>query len=196
MYASIDTTITEEDIDNAFIYADTANDTATYQQIRNVLEKLEITATIYTYGIEVTNYEMGTTTNLSGAEFGVFTYDTANSVCTNTQIGSNFTVGNNNKANFKGVDGLAKYCVKQVKAPNGYNLNNTDYIIGPDADYSTVDQNGNYAITITNQRMSALPFTGGVGTIIYIVVGLVIIIGAIIFIIMYKKKNKKDNTKE
>lgn len=195
LYATIDSTITEEDIDNAFIYAETASDNATYQQIRKVLEKVETSAVVYTYGVEITNVEQDTNNSLSGAEFGVFTYDTTNDTCTNTQIGSNFSV-TNNTANFVGVDGLNKFCVKQVKAPSGYKLNTTPAIIGPDTANNTINQDGNYALTITNAKMSVLPFTGGVGTILYTGLGLLIIVGSTMFIIVYKKKNKKEIIEE
>ena len=189
LYTTLTETITDADIENAFVYAGTANDTTKYQQIRKVLNRVEISIPVYVYGVEITNYEQDTTMNLTGAEFGIFEYDTTNSTCTNTQIGSNFTInGNNYKANFTGIDGTNKYCVKQVKTPTGYKLNTTPVVFGPSTDNSTIDQNGNYAITIYNTRMSALPFTGGLGTIIYTCIGLIIMIVTATFIVLNKRK--------
>ena len=115
-------------------------------------------------------------------------FDNTNNVCTNTQIGSNFSVGSNDKAIFNGLDGVSKYCIKQVKTTSGYSLNTTTAIIEPGTDFSTLNQNGYYEVIITNEESSTLPSTGGVGTIIFTAIGLLIIVGSSLFLINSKKK--------
>ena len=65
-----------------------------------------------------------------------------------------------------------------------------------DALLSSIDQNGNYALTVTNTKMLSLPFTGGSGTVVYVVVGLLVVVCAGVFLVIYSKKNKKEVTEE
>ena len=77
-----------------------------------------------------------------------------------------------------------KYPLEETKAPTGYNLRadvNFTVGLGSYADASTA--------TITNAPTLTLPSTGGMGTIVFSVIGSVLMLGAV-------KLYKKDGVEE
>ena len=84
--------------------------------------------------------------------------------------------------------------LKQVKSPIGYQLIKEPIsveIATEDAQPGT--QEGYYQVITYNDAMWFLPSTGGIGTILYTVIGL-LVIGVSIFSIIYlRKKNFSTN---
>lgn len=81
------------------------------------------------------------------------------------------------------------YYLKQVKAPSGYRLINDTITL----DLSSLDSGTKpcYVVELEAEETSALPFTGGSGTIIYSILGLVIVITGVSGYVLYRRKNKK-----
>lgn len=79
--------------------------------------------------------------------------------------------------------------MKQVKAPSGYRLINDTITL----DLSSLDSGTKpcYVVELEAEETSALPFTGGSGTIIYSILGLVIVITGVSGYVLYRRKNKK-----
>ena len=156
----------------------------TDEDISKVLGVASNTNTVYTYGMTVTN-EDNNSNILSGAEFQLY----SDKECT-IPVGDKITIGTDGTALFKGIDDTSTYYLKQVKAVTGYRLMTDVIEVSKDKLSLT---NGLYNLTITNTKMGLLPSTGGLGTILYTLVGLLVIgVGSTMFI-KYRQKQAQVN---
>lgn len=127
-------------------------------------------------------------TALSGAEFKIFKAGTTQYLQADWTWGSKadarvFTSGADGKFEVTGL-AYGNYTLEETKAPTGYNLRadvNFTVGLGSYADASTA--------TITNAPTLNLPSTGGMGTIVFSVIGSVLMLGAV-------KLYKKDGVEE
>ena len=125
---------------------------------------------------------------LSGAEFKIFKAGTTQYLQADWSWGSKadarvFTSGADGKFEVTGL-AYGDYFLEETKAPTGYNLRaDVDFTVasGSYADASTA--------TITNAPTLTLPSTGGMGTIVFTVIGSVLMLGAV-------KLYKKDSVEE
>jgi LPXTG-motif cell wall-anchored protein len=118
----------------------------------------------------------------------------------------------------KGAEGVTltgldpnTYLLIESKAPTGYNLlsegvqfevkqyNNTQYEAAGHSykgfirDDGKEETDGIYDLAVQNFKGLQLPSTGGIGTLIFTVIGICIMAGAIVFIVA---KSKKRNNNE
>ena len=148
------------------------------------ISEIEITNTIYTYGLELTSFNNDNTTLLKGAKYEVYSKEDLSS---NSLIGE-FEVGEDGTGTFAGVAEGTVY-LKQTKAPTGYQLIKEVIPVKiATEDATDTDNDYYYEVSTSNQKMWFLPSTGGMGTIIYTVVGLVIIGIAGVALVKYRKK--------
>lgn len=97
------------------------------------------------------------------------------------------------------VVGLAagEYKLAELTAPDGYNLMDSahGFDINDGKSDHTVEKNGasleSVKVEIANSKGTTLPETGGTGTIIFIVVGAVAVIGAGLFLVTNKRMSKE-----
>ncbi len=155
---------------------------------------------VYTYvarAYKVDASNANSETPLAGAEIGLYTTKAA------------AEAGNKNDAfatAFTGTDGYAKfikdgdtnevrlapatYWVRELKAPDNYNLNTKAYpvVINASTSGNGVSFN-NEAITNTKSK---LPQTGGAGTMMFTIIGgaLILVAGALFVVVMKKKSSK------
>ena len=74
------------------------------------------------------------------------------------------------------------YVVKETAAPTGYNLNSTPQTV-------TVGTTGTVTVTIEDTP-AKLPATGGAGTLVFTIVGgSLVLLAAVLFIIVMKKRS-------
>ncbi|MBR5363032.1 MAG: isopeptide-forming domain-containing fimbrial protein [Oscillospiraceae bacterium] len=139
--------------------------------------------------------------------FNMTTTDTAETSTVVPASGLEATVDSNGYLVFSGL-GDGSYTIQETEAPAGYNLDPTEYtfVIGSnptkDAPNWTVDgaaatpseTNGWTVITkeVTNKKGIILPATGGIGTVIFYVVGSLLIGAAGVLFVTKRKKTAKE----
>lgn len=98
------------------------------------------------------------------------------------------------------------YTIKETKAPTGYNLDPNTYTIkvnwnstdkkfeldaSSSAGVSWDGTNAKATITIDNKSGTTLPSTGGIGTTIFYVAGLVLVLGAAVILVVRRKAEQE-----
>lgn len=79
-----------------------------------------------------------------------------------------------------------KYYLVETQAPSGYNLlNDAIEVKFTDTD---VDANGVYTVGVANNSGIQLPVTGGMGTVIFTVIGIALMAGAVVLLVLSRKK--------
>lgn len=128
----------------------------------------------------------------------------------------NFTSNESGKFSVTGLDD-GTYYLREIKAPDGYNLAGADMEVKIDA--TTVNgqnwngmpagaltdisvkvnsgevqkgdtSNGTVSITVENKKGTTLPETGGIGTTIFYVMGSALALGALVLLVAKKRMNK------
>jgi len=140
------------------------------------------------YKLQFNKHVLGDPTKkLGGAVFEIY-----RDASLTKKVGS-VTTDEDGFAEFSGL-GEGKYYLKEVTAPTGYSLLKRPTEIEIKYDESLIDsETGEYCgpvVDIANQKISALPITGGMGTILYTLVGILFIGSAGVGIIYYKNKNR------
>lgn len=144
---------------------------------------------IITYGLRVVSHEKNNTSVLlPNAVFDVCT----DSACTTTPV-SRITTGADGSIQKNGIK-EGTYYLKEVSAPTGYSLikDPITVVISETADAADGEKNGVVEVLVPHTKLSALPITGGMGTIIFTVSGAILMVGAVWFVFMYKRKNNNQ----
>ena len=175
------------------------------------------TATVYTFGIEVAKVAKGTKTGLQGAVFELKLKDTTQKigftgfggVYTKAADGTAaLTTGTDGKLTLKGL-APGTYKLKETKAPAGYVLSageteitiaDTDFNGIPDSkEQPTTDttttqttekdkDNGLVSITVENTKGFTLPRTGGIGTVLFSMIGIVLMGSGVLLVAVFLRK--------
>lgn len=86
------------------------------------------------------------------------------------------------------------YYLVETQAPAGYNiLDNAVKVNFTDADVEATA--GVYTVEVPNSSGIQLPVTGGTGTVIFTIVGIVLMAGAVVLFVISRKKSKANNSK-
>lgn len=169
------------------------------------------TTTVYTYGFETTVTDAtDPTKKLSNVEFEV--YDNQGNPLTFTQqpngtyiydpngTVTTLTTDANGKIRVDGLD-LGEYELKETKTNPGYQLPGTNFPVSlTDVNNdgkldNDPDDNNIRDLTITNAPITTvLPQTGGIGTYVFVIAGLGVMIVAVTAIIIIEKKAKRKRS--
>ena len=106
---------------------------------------------------------------------------------------ANLIVTNNNgQAVVKGLDDDVTYRFKEIVAPNGYSINETDARTEwHNAKDATTASNRTGTASMADTKLSKLPSTGGIGTTIFTIAGCIIMIAAAG--LFFASRKKSDN---
>lgn len=79
------------------------------------------------------------------------------------------------------------YYLVETQAPSGYNiLNNAVKVNFTDSDVATTE--GIYTVKVPNSSGIKLPITGGTGTVIFTIIGIALMVGAVVLFAVSRKK--------
>lgn len=83
------------------------------------------------------------------------------------------------------------YYLVETVAPSGYNLlDNAVKVIFTDDDVALTD--GVYTVKVKNASGIQLPITGGTGTVIFTIIGIALMVGAVVLFVVSRKKAKES----
>ena len=86
------------------------------------------------------------------------------------------------------------YYLVETQAPSGYNLLDDAVKVKFTAtDVATTE--GIYTVKVPNSSGIKLPITGGTGTVIFTVIGITLMVGAVVLFVLSKKKSKAKENK-
>ena len=163
--------------------------------------------TVYTYGLKINKIDEDTNESLGGAEFTLskddeeikFIGENGNyRVAKNGENGSSVVkVNENGMLVLKGLD-ADTYSLVEVKAPDGYvKLQHPVEVVIADENMDGIAEAGNQEfsdgyipVTVKNDAGFTLPVTGGMGTTLFNIAGIVLMASGLTLIIVYlRKKN-------
>lgn len=160
------------------------------------------TAIVYSYGILIEKYASGTETKLQGAKFKLYREpidgETGIKVDEIDRPGgvipvlSEVITDANGVAKFIGLEADVQYFVVETAAPSGYNkLSKAEAV---KFTVSQVNKDGEFAgyfnVKIDNSKGFRLPSTGGAGTVVFSVLGILLMAAAIVLVIVFLSKGK------
>lgn len=173
----------------------------------------EDTVWVFTYGVNNTKYDATNNpkTPLAGVGFTLYDskdqpvklvlkedgyyYPAPNGQTEN--VVTEMTSAENGQFNIKGLD-VGQYTLKETNVPTGYNPCEDKTVIiqashsesqdGSSAT-TTLSSNSTTSFEIDNKRGSTLPETGGIGTTIFYIVGVVLVLGAGVLLVTKKRMN-------
>ena len=142
---------------------------------------------VFTYGVEVLIYANGDKSKvLSGVKFEVY----SDASLTN-KLGE-ITTDSTGRGRLPGL-AEGTYYLKQVSTASGYTLPKDAITIKVKLEGSTPGSvEGYYEAEVAAFEAGTLPFTGGPGTILYTVIGMITIVSAILLFVLYARKKKQE----
>lgn len=194
-------------INNAFLdYNNDPYGSATSWQTKTA------TATVYSYGIMVNKVDKENKP-LSGAKFTLskksdgsapIHFEGSNGTYLKTASGdTEIEVDSSGKLTLSGLD-VGTYYLTETKAPGGYvKLTNPVVITITDAapnglvddgtsgDAGTDGADGYYELDVVNSKGFTLPSTGGVGTVLFTTIGIVLMGGGLVLLLLYLRRRNR-----
>ena len=178
-----------------------------YPYVENSHKQKTDTVDVTTFAIKIDKYVAGSpTTKLANAKFDLYRTATTEETSaggiltiphTNVQgikLESDLVTDNNGSATFKKYEANGTkydYYLVETKAPHGYNiLAEAVKVNFTDADVEAT--NGVYTVEVPNSSGITLPITGDEGIVIFTVIGIALMAGAVILFVLFRKKAKAN----
>ncbi|MGN0583932.1 MAG: SpaH/EbpB family LPXTG-anchored major pilin [Ruminococcus sp.] len=179
-----------------------------YPYVENSHKQKTDTAEVTTFAIKIDKYETNhDDTKLAGAKFDLYRTATQAEVDAGTSVTIPHTSVQGIKlecdlvTDVNGTATFAKYeangdnydyYLVETQAPSGYNiLSNAVQVNFSDADVAKTE--GVYTVQVPNSAGITLPITGGAGTVLFTVIGIAFMAGAVILFVISRKKVKVNN---
>lgn len=180
-----------------------------YPYFENSHNKKTATKDVTTFAIKVNKYKDGEdTTKLANAKFDLYRTATQYEIDAGSSVEIPHTsiqgiklegdkvTADDGSVTFKKYEANGTnydYYLVETQAPSGYNiLDNAVKVNFTDDD--VVATAGVYTVNVPNSNGIKLPITGGMGTVIFTVIGITLMVGAVVLLMVSRKKTKvKEN---
>ena len=98
--------------------------------------------------------------------------------------------GKNGEAVVRGLDDTYTYKFKEIKAPEGYSVNTTDSTAKWETGQTADKRTGTASMSDT--KLNSLPSTGGMGTYLFTIIGVVVMAGAAGAFFISRRKGSEE----
>lgn len=178
-----------------------------YPYVENSHKQKTDTVDVTTFAIKIDKYVDGTpSTKLANAKFDLYRTATQAEIDAGTAVIIPHTTVKGIKLEadqVTGADGVATfakyeangtnydYYLVETQAPSGYNiLDNAVKVNFTDSDVATTE--GIYTVQVPNKSGIQLPITGGTGTVIFTIIGIALMAGAVVLFVVSRKKAEES----
>lgn len=178
-----------------------------YPYVENSHEQKTATVDVTTFAIKIDKHVNGAEgAKLANAKFDLYRTATAEEIAAGSSVTiphttvagilleSGLTTNDSGVATFEKYeanDTRYAYYLVETKAPTGYNLlSNAVEVHFTDAEVART--NGIYTVEIENTSGIQLPITGGTGTVIFTIIGIALMVGAVVLFVVSRKKAKES----
>lgn len=96
----------------------------------------------------------------------------------------------NGEAVVRGLDDSYHYSFKEIKAPEGYSVNTTDSVATWGTNQTAENRTG--TATMRDTKLNSLPSTGGMGTYLFTIIGVVVMAGAAGAFFISRRKGSEE----
>lgn len=181
-------------------------DYSNYPYVGNSHKQKTDTVDVTTFAIKIDKHVNGAEgAKLANAKFDLYRTATAEEIAAGSSVTiphttvagilleSGLTTNDSGVATFEKYeanDTRYAYYLVETKAPTGYNLlSNAVEVHFTDAEVAGT--NGIYTVEIENTSGIQLPITGGTGTVIFTIIGIALMVGAVVLFVVSRKKEKE-----
>ena len=178
-----------------------------YPYVENSHKQKTDTVDVTTFAIKIDKYVAGShATKLADAKFDLYRTATDAEIAVGStetiphttingiKLESDLVTDNNGSATFKKYEANGEkydYYLVETQAPHGYNiLANAVKVKFTDTDVKAT--NGVYTVEVPNSSGITLPITGDEGIVIFTVIGIALMAGAVILFVLFHKKAKAN----
>ena len=178
-----------------------------YPYVENSHKQKTDTVDVTTFAIKIDKYVNGKPANkLANAKFDLYRTATQAEIDAGTSVEIPHTsiqgiklegdkvTDDNGAATFEKYEANGTnydYYLVETQAPSGYNiLDNAVKLNFTDADVAGTA--GVYTVKVPNSSGIQLPITGGTGTVIFTIIGIALMVGAVVLFVVSRKKAKES----
>lgn len=178
-----------------------------YPYVENSHKQKTASADVTTFAIKIDKYaDDSSSTKLAKAKFDLYRTATQAEIGAGTSVEIPHTsiqgiklegdkvTNDNGAATFEKYEANGTnydYYLVETQAPSGYNiLDNAVKVNFTDAEVEAT--NGVYTVEVPNSSGIRLPITGGTGTVIFTIIGIALMVGAVVLFVVSRKKAKES----
>ena len=178
-----------------------------YPYVENSHKQKTDTVDVTTFAIKIDKYVSGDEgAKLANAKFDLYRTATQAEIDAGTSVEiphtsikgilleSGLTTDDSGAATFAKYEANGTnydYYLVETQAPSGYNiLDNAVKVNFTDAEVEAT--NGVYTVEVPNSSGIQLPITGGTGTVIFTIIGIALMVGAVVLFVVSRKKAKES----
>ena len=178
-----------------------------YPYVENSREQKTATVDVTTFAIKIDKYVSGDKdAKLANAKFDLYRTATQAEIDAGTSVEIPHTsiqgikLEGDKVTNDNGAATFAKYeangtkydyYLVETQAPSGYNL--LDEAVKVNFTDAQVEATaGVYTVKVSNSSGIQLPITGGTGTVIFTIIGIALMVGAVVLFVVSRKKEKES----
>lgn len=185
-------------------------DYSNYPYVANSHMQKTDTVNVTTFAIKIDKFVKGDTNNkLANAKFDLYRTATQDEIddgkavtiphtdVNGIKLEGNLVTGDDGSATFEKYEANGteyNYYLVETRAPSGYNI--LDRAV--EVNFTDVDveaTHGVYTVQVPNNSGIQLPITGGSGTVIFTVIGIALMVGAVVLFVISRKKTKAKESK-